>query len=87
MATFNEENKQVDDGDELLKLMENQESKTRSSQSGGLGSFLKGLPIGIIVVIVVAIILAIMVFSLSSTVSGLEGEIAGIKNVKAQMTE
>lgn len=87
MATLEEDKKQPDGDDELLKLLEKQENRTGRATSGGMGSFLKGLPIGIIVVVIVVIVLAIMVFSLSSEVSNLEGEIAGIKNVKAQMAE
>lgn len=87
MGTFNEEKKNADEGDDLLKLLENQEKKAAVKKTGGIKPLLKGLPIGTVILAVVVIILGAMVLSLASNVAALRGEIGEIKGIKTQLAE
>ncbi|OPY79007.1 MAG: IncA protein [Syntrophorhabdus sp. PtaU1.Bin153] len=87
MGTFDEEKKNVDEGDDLLKLLENQEKKAATKKTGGIMAILKGLPIGTIIIAVVVIILGVMVLSLASNIAALRGEIGEIKGIKTQLAE
>jgi len=87
MGTFDEEKKNVDEGDELLKLLESQEKKAATRKTEGIVPLLKGLPIGTIVIAIIVIILGAMVISLASNIAALRGEIGEIKGIKTQLAE
>lgn len=87
MGTVDEEKKSVDEGDDLLKLLETQEKKTAARNTGGMIALLKGLPIGTIIIVIVVIILGAMVLSLASNIAALRGEIGEIKGIKTQLAE
>jgi septal ring factor EnvC (AmiA/AmiB activator) len=88
MGAFDEEKKNVDEGeDDLLKLLESQEKKAGAGKTGGIMAFVKGLPIGTIIIAIVVIILGAMVLSLASNIAALRGEIGEIKGIKTQLAE
>jgi len=87
MANFDEDLKKIDDTEDLLKLLENQEKKGVKKKGGSAMSFLKGLPVGMIVLVIVIIILGAMVLSLGSNIAALKGDMAEIKNIKTQLAD